>query len=260
MRKHGISKDPLRFREQYCQEIEMSLYDTEEYKTKIVKRLTDTPAPFVPLSSISHFQSKWNAMVDMYCQLVETTLQEQTSHRSLVGQTRLVWLPFETLAFGLADFDRLRIHGVPVILKATQGRGFTWVLRVNERVISSVAHCARTYMDTIHHHVNEADFDFLKSLLVIQTRLALGTLATDMDGLPMLWNTEQPALHEIIESSCVRMWVHGEITQFLTQGEWDEMKLAVCMGQHNRLGVDSYLSSLDSDCLRLVLNTCETGK
>ena len=222
----------------------------------MTQRLANVDTPLLPLETVASFQETWNGMVTVFCQLVEDAIEHHMNYASLVGSSRLLWMPFDTLQFGLADFETVRIRGTPVILKATQGRGFLWASRVTERVITTATACVRTYMDTTHHHLNAVDYMFLKNILVLQTRSILGTLALEPSGLPMFWNAEPCVLHEIVETNCVFLWVDGKMALFLTHAEWGNMKLAVCMGQHGALGRDSPLLQLDADCVRLILAIC----
>jgi hypothetical protein len=211
-------------------------------------------APLIHPRSVLDLQENWNAMVEEYCEAVRRVVG--AGEWAVAGQQRrLVWLQWDMISYGVADFSALRGAGVPVLLKATQGRGFVWAVGVNELVMQGLATTTRTYVDATRYHTQSVDREFLCHALMLEARCRLGVMSLDREGLPA-FGSHNGALQELLAANCVQKKVNNVTTLFCTQREWGEMLCALLLGRHARCGEHSLLRGLVDDTFRQIVEMC----
>jgi hypothetical protein len=153
------------------------------------------------------------------------------------------WSAYDRLILGIFCFDNALARGIESTLRSTKKRGAIYACLLHREVCMQLNECTRTY---IHSTEVPERTELLAALRrVLTTTLLLG---------------HNSHLLRMLKQNFVKCWdADGDMWLVCPRRKLAHYMLAICMSQHERLGVDALLCVVPADILRAIVSFVFAG-
>ncbi len=197
-------------------------------------------APEVPFRDLDEFTARQSEFVSSYSKLITDVFN--SAFDSPQGSNRLTWTDRDMILYGMAEFPRLKVEGVQLILSVTKGMGMRWCVMVSSWMADIItAGCRGHARALMHWPVNTPTTNDVYSRTIRQEMLS-----GMYDNLGIF--------DQIFDASFVSFTdpTKSFVTTY-TMANWRKIMLAFCMITHDRLCPSRSYDNIDSDVLHMIL-------
>jgi hypothetical protein len=200
----------------------------------VLASMLAVPAPCVSYESVEEVVALCARVVDAYAEQVDVVVREIWDE-AYVTKT---WSAYDRLMLGIFCFDDVVVCGIDSTLRSTKKRGAIYACLLHREVCLQLNECTRAYIHSTEHPQRP---ELATELCRVLTNTVL--LGDDSHMLRLL------------KQNFVKCWdADGDMWLVCPRRKLAQYMLAICMGQHERLGCGAALCALPADVLRAIVS------
>ena len=213
----------------------------------VVHLINELVTPEVPYATWNEFVNLVYQVQVEYCSCVVTAFDVAQQDVSVI----LGGKPLLNTGFLYTEFPHLQIHGPRIIARLTKNNGLMWCEMVAHFVYCGVMRAGAIYTDVLSNTTNIDDFD--------DQKFRHGMIKTMQREVCNMMAGASPFNIYSLCSGFTSSLLVKNFTLFdnpdlfaVTNKQFSELILTLCMGLHDRLGKVSPLLCLEDDLLRAI--------
>ncbi len=196
-------------------------------------------APYVCYESVDELVALCAHVVEAYAELVDAVVREIWNEAYMSKR----WCAYDRLMLGIFRFDDEVVRGIDCTLLSTKKRGAIYACLMHREVCMQLNECTRAY---IHAAENPERTELLAAL----RRVLTDTVLMGHDS----------HLLRLLQQNFLKCWdADGDMWLLCPRRKLQHYLLALCMSQHERLGVGALLCEIPADLLRAIVTFVFAG-
>jgi len=191
-------------------------------------------APYVQYKSMNELVALCAHVVETYANEIDVVVREIWNETYMTKK----WNAYDRLILGIFCFDDVLARCIDSTLRSTKRHGAIYACLLHREVCMQLNECTRTY-------IHSCEVPEQSELLAALRRVLTNTVLLGHDSHML----------SLLKQNFVKCWdTDGDMWLLCPRRKLPEYLLAICMSQHERLGLGAMLCVIPTDILRAIVS------